>query len=95
MGNVFYVFCDDGIVILHPVDCEIQRHLRPTEKIFMSYVSVWACRWAFPQGRPLTSRFHLLYGVWSHMRSKAPESPREAELKVSFLDEAFRAQSPR
>lgn len=42
MGNVFYVFSDDGIIILHPVDCEIQRHLKPTEKIFMSYVSFCA-----------------------------------------------------
>lgn len=40
MGNMFYVFSDDGIVILHPVDCEIQRHLRPTEKIFMSYEEI-------------------------------------------------------
>ncbi|XP_055980360.1 follistatin-related protein 4 [Sorex fumeus] len=36
VGNVFYVFSDDGIVVLQPADCEIQRHLRPTEKIFMS-----------------------------------------------------------
>ena len=41
VGNMFYVFSDDGIIVLHPVDCEIQRHLKPTEKIFMSYVSVW------------------------------------------------------
>uniref|UniRef100_A0A4W2FH89 Follistatin like 4 n=1 Tax=Bos indicus x Bos taurus TaxID=30522 RepID=A0A4W2FH89_BOBOX len=37
VGNMFYVFSDDGIIVLHPVDCEIQRHLKPTEKIFMSY----------------------------------------------------------
>ena len=42
VGNVFYVFSDDGIVILHPGDCEIQRHLKPTEKIVTSYVSVRA-----------------------------------------------------
>ncbi|XP_040478387.1 follistatin-related protein 4 [Ursus maritimus] len=55
VGNVFYVFCDDGIVILHPVDCEIQRHLKPTEKIFMSYEEICPqgegnatqpCQWA-------------------------------------------------
>ncbi|XP_032952635.1 follistatin-related protein 4 isoform X2 [Rhinolophus ferrumequinum] len=40
VGNMFYVFSDDGIVILHPVDCEIQRHLKPTEKIFMSYEEI-------------------------------------------------------
>lgn len=52
---MFYVFSDDGIIILHPVDCEIQRHLRPTEKIFMSYVSVRACKSAFRDG-PLDFR---------------------------------------
>ncbi|KAF3821543.1 hypothetical protein GH733_009585 [Mirounga leonina] len=55
VGNMFYVFSDDGIIILHPVDCEIQRHLRPTEKIFMSYVSVRACKSAFHDG-PLDFR---------------------------------------
>lgn len=39
VGNMFYVFSDDGIVVIHPVDCEVQRRLKPTEKIFMSYVS--------------------------------------------------------
>lgn len=39
VGNMFYVFSDDGIVVIHPVDCEVQRRFKPTEKIFMSYVS--------------------------------------------------------
>lgn len=39
VGNLFYVFSDDGITILHPADCEIRRRLKPTEKIFVSYVS--------------------------------------------------------
>ncbi|XP_072813469.1 follistatin-related protein 4 isoform X2 [Vicugna pacos] len=55
VGNMFYVFSDDGIIILHPVDCEIQRHLKPTEKIFMSYEEICPqreggatqpCQWA-------------------------------------------------
>ncbi|XP_059947922.1 follistatin-related protein 4 isoform X4 [Mesoplodon densirostris] len=55
VGNMFYIFSDDGIIILHPVDCEIQRHLRPTEKIFMSYEEICPqreggatqpCQWA-------------------------------------------------
>ncbi|XP_060034066.1 follistatin-related protein 4 isoform X2 [Erinaceus europaeus] len=37
VGNMFYVFSNDGIIVLNPVDCEIQRHLKPTEKIFTSY----------------------------------------------------------
>ncbi|XP_012662579.1 follistatin-related protein 4 [Otolemur garnettii] len=37
VGNMFYVFSDNGIMVIHPMDCEIQRHLKPTEKVFMSY----------------------------------------------------------
>ncbi|KAM9253943.1 follistatin-related protein 4 isoform 2-T2 [Dugong dugon] len=40
VGNMFYVFSDDGITVIHPVDCEIQRHLKPNEKIFMSYEEI-------------------------------------------------------
>ncbi|XP_054550377.1 follistatin-related protein 4 isoform X2 [Talpa occidentalis] len=55
VGNMFYVFSDDGIISLHPADCEIQRHLKPTEKIFMSYEEICPrgegdapqpCQWA-------------------------------------------------
>ncbi|XP_054424450.1 follistatin-related protein 4 isoform X2 [Pteronotus mesoamericanus] len=55
VGNMFYVFSDDGIIILHPGDCEIQRHLKPTEKIFTSYEEICPqgeggatqpCQWA-------------------------------------------------
>ncbi|XP_023568871.1 follistatin-related protein 4 [Octodon degus] len=54
VGNVFYIFSDNGIVIIHPADCEIQRHLKPTEKIFMSYKEICPregdatqrCQWA-------------------------------------------------
>ncbi|XP_008012602.3 follistatin-related protein 4 isoform X1 [Chlorocebus sabaeus] len=55
VGNMFYVFSDDGIIVIHPVDCEIQRHLKPTEKIVMSYEEICPqreknatqpCQWA-------------------------------------------------
>ncbi|KAM6150351.1 follistatin-related protein 4 [Erethizon dorsatum] len=54
VGNMFYVFSDDGILVVHPADCEIQRHLKPTEKIFMSYEEICPregdatqrCQWA-------------------------------------------------
>nr|XP_004666570.2 follistatin-related protein 4 isoform X2 [Jaculus jaculus] len=55
VGNMFYVFSDDGIAVIHPADCEIQRRLKPTEKIFMSYEEIcpgWEgdatqpCQWA-------------------------------------------------
>ncbi|KAK2510238.1 Fstl4 [Columba guinea] len=37
VGNMFYVFSDDGITVLQPNECEIQRHIRPEERIFTSY----------------------------------------------------------
>ncbi|XP_006872973.1 PREDICTED: follistatin-related protein 4 [Chrysochloris asiatica] len=54
VGNMFYVFSDDGITVIHPVDCEIQRHLKPNERIFMSYEEICPqaegatppCQWA-------------------------------------------------
>ncbi|XP_031808923.1 follistatin-related protein 4 isoform X2 [Sarcophilus harrisii] len=40
VGNVFYVFSDDGITIIQPTDCEIRRHIKPSEKIFASYEEI-------------------------------------------------------
>ncbi|XP_061858656.1 follistatin-related protein 4 isoform X1 [Colius striatus] len=37
VGNMFYVFSDDGITVLQPNECEIRRHIRPEERIFTSY----------------------------------------------------------
>ncbi|XP_051487251.1 follistatin-related protein 4 isoform X1 [Apus apus] len=36
VGNMFYVFSDDGITVLQPNECEIRRHIRPEERIFTS-----------------------------------------------------------
>ncbi|XP_030641167.1 follistatin-related protein 5, partial [Chanos chanos] len=33
IGNMFYVFYDDGIKVIQPVACEIQRHIKPSEKL--------------------------------------------------------------
>uniref|UniRef100_A0A8C0FTS4 Follistatin like 4 n=1 Tax=Bubo bubo TaxID=30461 RepID=A0A8C0FTS4_BUBBB len=52
VGNMFYVFSDDGITVLQPNECEIRRHIRPEERIFTSYVSpkpnegTQSCLWA-------------------------------------------------
>ncbi|XP_041078756.1 follistatin-related protein 5-like isoform X2 [Polyodon spathula] len=37
VDNMFYIFSDDGITILQPNECEIQRHIKPTERIIASY----------------------------------------------------------
>lgn len=34
IGNLFYVFNNDGIKVIQPVECEYQRHIKMTEKIF-------------------------------------------------------------
>uniref|UniRef100_A0ABM5FLJ3 Follistatin-related protein 4 isoform X2 n=1 Tax=Pogona vitticeps TaxID=103695 RepID=A0ABM5FLJ3_9SAUR len=55
VGNMFYVFSDDGITIIQPTDCEIQRHVKPNENVFPSYAeicprvegeAVQSCLWA-------------------------------------------------
>lgn len=30
---MFYVFYEDGIKVIQPVECEFQRHIKPSEKI--------------------------------------------------------------
>ncbi|XP_075297933.1 follistatin-related protein 4 isoform X2 [Opisthocomus hoazin] len=40
VGNMFYVFSDDGITVLQPSECEIRRHIRPEERIFTSYEEI-------------------------------------------------------
>lgn len=39
IGNMFYVFYDDGIKVIQPVACEIQRHIKPSEKLLALQVS--------------------------------------------------------
>lgn len=45
VGNMFYVFSDDGITVLQPSECEIRRHIGPEERIFSTYVSPAADSW--------------------------------------------------
>uniref|UniRef100_A0A8C4KDQ1 Follistatin-related protein 5 n=1 Tax=Dromaius novaehollandiae TaxID=8790 RepID=A0A8C4KDQ1_DRONO len=33
IGNMFYVFYGDGIKVIQPVECEFQRHIKPSEKL--------------------------------------------------------------
>ncbi|NWR83557.1 FSTL4 protein, partial [Furnarius figulus] len=40
VGNMFYVFSDDGITVLQPNECEIRRHIRPEERIVTSYEEI-------------------------------------------------------
>lgn len=37
---MFYVFYEDGIKVIQPVACEIQRHIKPSEKLLALQVSV-------------------------------------------------------
>jgi len=36
---MFYVFYEDGIKVIQPVACEIQRHIKPSEKLLGLQVS--------------------------------------------------------
>ncbi|XP_048463601.1 follistatin-related protein 5 [Rhincodon typus] len=33
VGNMFYIFYEDGIKVIQPIECQIQRHIKPSEKI--------------------------------------------------------------
>ncbi|KAJ8247393.1 hypothetical protein GJAV_G00245870 [Gymnothorax javanicus] len=33
VSNMFYVFYEDGVKVIQPVRCEIQRHIKPSEKL--------------------------------------------------------------
>ncbi|XP_043925100.1 follistatin-related protein 4 isoform X2 [Protopterus annectens] len=55
VGNMFYVFSDDGITLIQPTECEIERHIKSNERIAASYEemcprgeqdSVQHCTWA-------------------------------------------------
>ncbi|KAM9846506.1 follistatin-related protein 4 [Aulostomus maculatus] len=37
VGNMFYVFSDEGITVLQPSQCEIHRHIKRTERIVATY----------------------------------------------------------
>ncbi|XP_066447149.1 follistatin-related protein 4 [Eleutherodactylus coqui] len=37
VGNMFYVFSDDGITIIQPRECEIRRQIKPSERILTNY----------------------------------------------------------
>lgn len=37
VGNMFYIFSDEGITILQPGDCEIRYHIKQSERIVASY----------------------------------------------------------
>ncbi|XP_074467069.1 follistatin-related protein 4 [Sebastes fasciatus] len=37
VGNMFYVFSDEGITVLQPSECEIRRHMKRSERIVATY----------------------------------------------------------
>uniref|UniRef100_A0A665X033 Follistatin-like 4 n=1 Tax=Echeneis naucrates TaxID=173247 RepID=A0A665X033_ECHNA len=55
VGNMFYVFSEEGITVLQPGECEIRRHMKWTERIVATYeemcpkgegVSPQRCMWS-------------------------------------------------
>ncbi|XP_069508640.1 follistatin-related protein 4 isoform X2 [Ambystoma mexicanum] len=55
VGNLFYVFSDEGITLIQPNECEIRRQIKPSDKIFTTYEAICpsdegesapACHWA-------------------------------------------------
>ncbi|XP_059846597.1 follistatin-related protein 5-like isoform X2 [Hypanus sabinus] len=49
VGNMFYVFSDDGITVIQPTGCEIQRQIKASDKIIVSFEEICPsehCVWA-------------------------------------------------
>ncbi|XP_078405878.1 follistatin-related protein 5-like [Cetorhinus maximus] len=43
VGNMFYVFSDDGITIIQPTGCEIQRQIKANDRIIASFEEICPC----------------------------------------------------
>ncbi|MXQ82173.1 hypothetical protein E5288_WYG007942 [Bos mutus] len=43
IGNMFYVFYEDGIKVIQPIECEFQRHIKPSEKLLGFQASDEVC----------------------------------------------------
>ena len=37
---MFYVFYEDGIKVIQPIECEFQRHIKPSEKLLGFQASI-------------------------------------------------------
>ena len=53
IGNMFYVFYEDGVKVIQPSACEIQRHIKPSEKLLGLQVRGRPC-WSAASAGPGT-----------------------------------------
>lgn len=71
IGNMFYVFYEDGIKVIQPVACEIQRHIKPSEKLLALQVSASGKmkreKWGFCFS-PAPSYFKSVILKWNKVR---------------------------
>ncbi|CAL8267149.1 unnamed protein product [Boreogadus saida] len=67
IGNMFYVFYEDGIKVIQPVACEIQRHIKPSEKLLGLQSNVRGSEFQSPPVRGS--------GVQSPVRGSGVQSP--------------------
>ncbi|XP_026866812.2 follistatin-related protein 4 [Electrophorus electricus] len=63
VGNMFYIFSDEGITILQPGNCEIRRHIKQSERIMATYEEM--C----PKSEGVTPQ-HCVWGSAVSVRNK-------------------------
>lgn len=51
IGNMFYVFYEDGIKVIQPTECEFQRHIKPSEKLLGFQASIWKVTLQFNESK--------------------------------------------
>lgn len=62
---MFYVFYEDGIKVIQPVACEIQRHIKPSEKLLALQVS---------RQKTFTIQWLFLYSIIKNVRKAQVQS---------------------
>ncbi|XP_039474837.1 follistatin-related protein 4 isoform X3 [Oreochromis aureus] len=79
VGNMFYVFSDEGITLLQPSECEIRRHMKRTERIVATYEEM--C----PKGEGVSPQ-HCVWSSAVNIRDKYIYVTQPLQSRVLVVD---------
>ncbi|KAM6969805.1 follistatin-related protein 4 [Aplochiton taeniatus] len=79
VGNMFYVFHDDGVMVLQPGECEIRRHIERAERIGASFEEM--C----PKGEGATPQ-HCVWSSAVNVRDRFIYVSQPLQHRVLLLD---------
>ncbi|XP_076836588.1 follistatin-related protein 4 isoform X2 [Brachyhypopomus gauderio] len=79
VGNMFYIFSDEGVTILQPTDCEIRRHIKRSERIMATYEEM--C----PKSEGVPSQ-HCVWGSAVNVRDKYIYISQPLQKRLLLID---------